>query len=121
MRVLLQMTHSLVAHLVLRANIDELAQVFREEKVESPVESHAHLLLQTRQFAQIDGAPHPPGQKARDIHAENAGDPGAMSDGCKLSNGLEIELPELAAVHVSLDILRHDLALPKSMLRRRRA
>src|SRR6266568_7322579 len=111
------MTEIVIAHLVFLAHIDELAKVLREQKVQCPIKGHPDLLFQSRQFAQIDRAPHPPRDKPRDINAKNAGYAGAVPDSCKLADGLEVESSKLSSIGVSDDVLRCDRALPKSMLR----
>src|SRR4051794_1535146 len=115
------MAEILVAHLLLLANIDELAQVLGKEKIKCPVECYTNFLLESWQFAQIDRSPHPPRQKTGDIYAEYAGHPGAMSDGCKLADCFEFELSELAAVCIGQHVVGNDFSLPKSMLRGGRA
>src|SRR5678815_2496260 len=51
-----------------------------EKKVERPVDDHAQLAVEPRQLRQIDGAPHPPGEKAGELHAHDLGDRSAMTD-----------------------------------------
>src|SRR3974390_3659031 len=110
------MPNRLISHFVFLANIDELAQVLRKDKIEGPVESHANLLFQARQFAQINSAPHPPCGKAGHVHPEDTGNAGTMSNGRKLAYGLEVELPELPSVRVRDDVLCHDPTLAECML-----
>ena len=47
------MPDPIITHLMLLANIDELAQILRKEKIEGPVESYTNLLLQSGQLTEI--------------------------------------------------------------------
>ena len=47
------------------------ANVFAEQKIQSPVKGHADLFVQPWQFAQVNRAPQPPGEKAGEIESEN--------------------------------------------------
>src|SRR6266567_1663569 len=111
------MPEIVIAQLVFLAHIDELAKVLREQKIQCPIEGDSDLLFQSRQFAQVDRAPHPPGDKPRDIDAKDAGHAGAVTDGRKLADGFEVEFLELSSIGIRDDVLGYDRALPKSMLR----
>src|ERR1700757_4872749 len=102
------MADRIITHLMLLADIYELAQILREEQIERPVQCHANLFFEPRQFAQIDGAPHPPGEKSRYIYAEDACYASPMSNGGELADGFEVELFERAAIEVGLNVLRND-------------
>jgi hypothetical protein len=47
------------------------ANVLGEEKIQRPVKCYPDLLIKTRQFAQVNRPPHPPGEEAREIETKN--------------------------------------------------
>src|ERR1700757_4034131 len=49
------------------------ADVLGKKKVECPIKRDATFLVEPGQFAQVNRPPHPPGEEAREIEAENPG------------------------------------------------
>ncbi len=49
------------------AHRQKLHEVLREQQVQRPVNSNPHFLFESRQLAQIDRPPQPPGQEAREL------------------------------------------------------
>src|SRR5262249_42502335 len=93
-------------------------EVLREAEVQGPVESDPHLLLQTRQLAQIDRTPEPPGEEPREPDPEDVCDPRPTADGGELSERREPEGPGCTAEDARCDVARDGPALAERMLGR---
>src|SRR5947209_10209128 len=102
-----------------RAKGLELHEIFGEKQVQSPVQRHSQLLLEPWELAEIDSAPQPPGNEAREVNAENVSYAGAPADGSELSNGLERKEGERFLVHHGDQVLGQCLSLPQGVLGRR--
>src|SRR5262249_16465078 len=79
-----------------------------------------HFALEARQLHQVDRPPHPPGDEAGEVDAEDVGDAGAAPDGGKLAEGVESERPLAPPADDGLDVAGKDLALPTGVLTRGR-
>ena len=64
----------MVVEVIYRTNI------LGEEEVQRPVKCHTNLFVQTGQLAQVNRAPHPPREEAREIETENARDAHPTTD-----------------------------------------
>ena len=58
-----------------------LNEVLREKQVECPIECNPEFLLDTRQLAEINRPPDPPGSEAGKVNTKNACHSGALTDG----------------------------------------
>src|SRR6516162_5606068 len=64
----------------------ELHKIFSKQQIESPVQSDAKLFLEPRKFAEINRSPHPPGNEAGEVNAQNVCDSRAPANGRQLTN-----------------------------------
>jgi len=46
-----------------RADVEELNEILRKDQIKRPVKSSAQFLLKSRELAQVNRAPEPPGDK----------------------------------------------------------
>src|SRR6202008_2621899 len=80
----------------------------------------AELLLEARQLAQVDRAPQPPREEARELEAEHLRHAGALADGRELAQATETKRPLHAAPYRGRDVARHRLSLAQGVLGGRR-
>ena len=73
-------------------------------------------LFPVRQFAEIDGSPHPPCNKAGELNPEDSGYTGAMADRRQLPDCAEGEVFLLRPLDGRGNIPSQCLSLPQSML-----
>ena len=66
-------------------------EIFGKGKVQGPSQRDAQLLLEGRQFCEVDRPPKPPGEEAGHAQAENVRHAGAMPDGRELAECREAE------------------------------
>jgi hypothetical protein len=55
-------------------------KILREAETKRPVQRDADLLVESWQLAQINGAPKPPREEAREVDSEDVGDSGSSAD-----------------------------------------
>jgi len=95
-------------------------EVLAETKIKGPIEGNPDLLFKSRQFAQIDSPPQPPGEEAREVDAENIGNPGAPANGGQPPQRREAKRLFVTTVDVGDDVARHRAPLANRMLSSRR-
>src|SRR5262250_1546398 len=64
----------------LRSQNHEVHKVFGKKQIESPIESHAHLLFEPGQLAQVNRPPKEPSHEAGKIHPQDVRDSASPSD-----------------------------------------
>src|ERR1700722_3506049 len=70
--------------------VDGLDDIGREEEVNRPIRQNTNFLLEARQLAEIDGAPHGPSEKAGESHRAIAHEGDAeFSAGCLVADDAE--------------------------------
>src|SRR6266481_1871629 len=74
-----------------RALVQILHKVLREKDVECPIDRDADFLLDPRQFTPINAAPEKPGEKSREVHAENPRHSRTATDRCQQPQRFETE------------------------------
>src|SRR5206468_7854404 len=58
----------------------QLDQLGRQQEIECPRSRHLEPAPPSRELHQVDRSPHPPGEEARDVEAENLGDRRAVPE-----------------------------------------
>ena len=66
-------------------NRRKLDEIFREQKIEAPIQRDPALLLESGKFAEINRALEPPRDKAGEADPEHFGHSGAFTNGGKLT------------------------------------
>src|SRR4030095_4153953 len=94
----------------LRALVQILHKILREEDIECPVDRDPNLLLQTWQFAPVNPAPEKPGEKSGEVDAENARRPRAPTDSGEEADDLKIERFLFSAAHACDDVTRQSFS-----------
>src|ERR1700758_5633698 len=98
----------------------ELHKIFCEQEIKSPVQSDTKFLLESRKFAQIDRAPHPPCNESGKIDSENVGHASSASDCGKLSNRGKGEWLQISAAHARDQVPGEGFPFAQGMLSGRR-
>src|ERR1700756_3013488 len=94
----------------------ELHEIFCEQEIKSPVQSDTKFLLESRKFAQIDRAPHPPCNESGKIDSENVGHASSASDCGQLSDGGKGEWLQISAAHARDQVLSKGFSFAQGML-----
>src|SRR5437868_5172954 len=64
----------------------KLHDVLRQQEVQGPVHSHPQLLFESRQLAQVNRPPNPPGEKAGELNTQNIRNAGSHPNRCELAD-----------------------------------
>lgn len=56
-----------------RTDVQKLNKVLRKDQVERPVQGHAEFLFEPWELAKVDRPPEPPGDKSREVNAQDVG------------------------------------------------
>src|SRR5262249_4087949 len=99
-----------------RGAVRHAPQVLREAEVERPVECDPDLLLEPRQLAQVDRAPEPPRDEAREPDPEDVRHPRPPADGGELSQRREAERGRRSAQDGGGDVAPDGAALTEGVL-----
>src|SRR5215469_9929336 len=100
-----------------RADVQKLNEVLRKDQVKSPVQGHAEFLFEPWELEKINRSPEPPGDKPREVNAQDVGDTGPSADRCELCDGRKIEPLLLRPAHRRDNVMCCDLALAQRVLR----
>src|SRR5215469_9503469 len=103
-----------------RADVQKLNEVLRKDQVKSPVQGHAEFLFEPWELEKVNRSPEPPGDKPREVNAQDVGDTGPPADRCELCDGRKIEPLLLRPADGRDNVMRCDLALAQRVLRGRR-
>ena len=98
----------------------QLRHVARQEQVHRPVDENPNLAVPAGELAQVNAAPHEPGQEPRQLDAHHLGHRRAAAQRRQRAERLELVRLQLAAGERRDDVVRAQLALPHGVLRRRR-
>ena len=102
-----------------RADVQELHEVLRKDQVKRPVQGHAEFLFEPWELQKVNRSPEPPGDKPREVNAQDVGDAGPPADGCELGDGRKIETLLLRPAQGRDNVMCGDLSLAQRMLRGR--
>src|SRR5262245_22821490 len=98
----------------------ELDEVFREEQIETPVERNTTFLFQSREFAEVNCSPQPPGDETRKVKSEHLSDAGAFANRRELTQCGKYEWFLRAVAKACMDVAGKNAALSQRVLCRRR-
>src|SRR5215472_15258379 len=94
----------------------ELHQIFGREKIKSPVQGDAKLLLKTGKLAQINRSPHPPGYESREIDTQDICYSSTPPNRRQLTDRGEREWFKIAATNSRNEILCQCFSLAQGVL-----
>src|SRR5215467_12890937 len=103
-----------------RADVQKLNEVLRKNEVKRPVQGDAEFLFEAWELEKINRSPEPPGDKPREVKAQDVGDTGPAADGRELRDGRKIEPLLLRPANGRDNVVCCDLPLAQRMLRGRR-
>src|SRR6266478_2864326 len=103
-----------------RTDVQKLNEVLRKDQVKRPVQGHAEFLFEPWELAKVDRTPEPPGDKSREVNAQDVGYTGPPADRCELRDGRKIKPLLLRPANGRDDVMRRNLALAQRVLRGRR-
>ena len=91
------------------ADIQKLNEVLRKDQVKRPVQGHADFLFEPWELEKVNRSPEPPGDKSREVNAQDVGYTGPPADRCKLCDCRKIErffsVPRMDAIILRAAIL----------------
>ena len=102
------------------ARVDVLGDVSLKNQLPRPLKSDTDLLLEPRQFHQVNGAPQHPSDNSGKLEPEDPGNTRAPADRCKLPGRLVHEGSCSFSFQAGADVLSGSPALTKSVLGGRR-
>src|SRR6266545_5449387 len=102
-----------------RALVEILDEILREKDVERPIDRYAHFLFHARQLAPVNSTPEKPGEKSREIDAENPRHSGSATDRRQQSERSKTEWLLRLAVNASDDVLCDNFPFARCVLRGR--
>src|SRR5215469_3288454 len=103
-----------------RTDVQKLNEVLRKDQVKRPVQGYTKFLFEPWELEKVNRPPEPPGDKPREVNAQDVGYTGPPSDRCELCDGRKIEPLLLRPANGRDNVMYCDLALAQRVLRGRR-